>query len=189
MKFVDSLHSTFQCDRIAFTDFKQSDLSDLNIAKSRLSPICRCLLSRCTGACVSSSSNLGLTASWGILLAHATVPISPSITGLDPLTIDSHNCMMLLLQQANAWHGNGNWRFIMPLEGTEFYCTSKACQGRFKNVYDVVNLTAPKYSILNENCLFQCMGKIFCVGFQNFPLKFHKKYLTNSLEGVLFINK
>ena len=48
--------------------------------------------------------------------------------------------------------------------------------GCFKNIYEFVNLWAPKFSILNKNHLFWCMGKIFCVGFQRFLLKFH----TNS---------
>ena len=39
------------------------------------------------------------------------------------------------------------------------------------------------------DCIFQCMGKIFCVEFQRFPLKFHTKYLTHTLKDVHFIRK
>ena len=59
----------------------------------------------------------------------------------------------------------------------------------FKNVSELVNLRAPKFSILNKNHLFQCMGKIFCVEFQRFPLKFHTKNLTHTLKDVYFIDK
>ena len=38
--------------------------------------------------------------------------------------------------------------------------------------------------ILNKNHLFQCMGEIFCVEYQRFPLKFHTKYLTHALKDV-----
>ena len=55
--------------------------------------------------------------------------------------------------------------------------------GRFKDVYELVNLRAPKLLILNKS-LFQCLGKIFCMEFQRFPLKFHTKYLTHTLKDV-----
>ena len=45
--------------------------------------------------------------------------------------------------------------------------SANALGGRFKNAYEPINLRAPKLSILNKNCLFQCMGKIFYVGFQS----------------------
>ena len=61
--------------------------------------------------------------------------------------------------------------------------------GHFTNVYEVINLRAPTFSMLNENCLFQCMVKIFCVEFQRFPLKFHSNYLTHTLKDVSFIDK
>ena len=53
--------------------------------------------------------------------------------------------------------------------------------GRFKNVYELLNLRALKISMLYKNHIFQCMGKIFCVKFQRVPLKFHIKYLTHTL--------
>ena len=43
-------------------------------------------------------------------------------------------------------------------------CTPR---GHFKKVYELLNLRAPKIPILCKNCIFQCMGKIFCVEFQS----------------------
>ena len=34
----------------------------------------------------------------------------------------------------------------------------------FKNVYELLSLRAPKIETY-KNCIFQCMGKIFCVEF------------------------
>ena len=45
--------------------------------------------------------------------------------------------------------------------------------GRFKNTDELLNLRALKFSPLNKICLSHCMGKIFCVEFQRYPLKFH----------------
>ena len=63
-----------------------------------------------------------------------------------------------------------------------------ACSGgRFKKAYELLNLRALKFSPLNKIHIFQCMGKIFCVEFQRYPLKFHTKYLTHTLKGTIFI--
>ena len=43
--------------------------------------------------------------------------------------------------------------------------------------------------MLYKNRIFQCMGKIFCVEFQRYPLKFHSKYLTHTLKDVHFIHR
>ena len=59
--------------------------------------------------------------------------------------------------------------------------------GRFKKAYELLNLWALKFSPLNKIHIFQCMGKIFCVEFQRYPLKFHTKYLTHTLKGTIFI--
>ena len=61
--------------------------------------------------------------------------------------------------------------------------------GRFKNHYELLNLRALKISPLYQNHSFQCMGKIFCVEFQRYPLKFHTKYLTHTLKDVEFIHR
>ena len=62
-----------------------------------------------------------------------------------------------------------------------------ALGGRFKNTYEILNLRAVKFSTLYKNCIFQCMGKIFCVEFQRHPLKFHPKCLTHTLKDMIFI--
>ena len=60
--------------------------------------------------------------------------------------------------------------------------------GCFKNAYELLNLRAAlKISKLYKNCIFQCMGKIFCVEFQRYPLKFHTKYLAHTLKDRQFI--
>ena len=59
--------------------------------------------------------------------------------------------------------------------------------GRFKNTYELLNLRALKYSPVNKIHIFQCMGEIFCVEFQRYPLKFHTKYLTHTLKDRIFI--
>ena len=58
--------------------------------------------------------------------------------------------------------------------------------GRFKNTYELLNLRALKFSPVNKIRIFQCMGMIFCVEFQRYPLKLHTKYLTHTLKDVTF---
>ena len=38
-----------------------------------------------------------------------------------------------------------------------------------------------------ENNIFQGMYKTFCVEFQMYPVKFHMKYVSNTLKDVYFI--
>ena len=59
--------------------------------------------------------------------------------------------------------------------------------GRFKNTYELLNLRALKFSYVNKIHIFQCTGKIFCVEFQRYPLKFHTKNLTHTLKDMIFI--
>ena len=59
--------------------------------------------------------------------------------------------------------------------------------GRFKNTSELLNLRALKFSLVNKIHIFQCMGKIFCVEFRRFPLKFHTKYFTHTLKDMIFI--
>ena len=54
--------------------------------------------------------------------------------------------------------------------------------GRFKNAYELLNLRALKISMLHKKCIFQIMGKIFCLEFQR------KGYLWNSAQNILHIN-
>ena len=58
---------------------------------------------------------------------------------------------------------------------------------RFENTYELLNQRALKFSYVNKIHIFQCMGKIFCVEFQRYPLKFHTKYLTHTLKDMLFM--
>ena len=61
--------------------------------------------------------------------------------------------------------------------------------GRFKNTYELLNLRAVRFSPANKIYIFQCMGKIFCVEFQRYPLKFHTKYHTHTLKDMIFIQR
>ena len=72
---------------------------------------------------------------------------------------------------------------IMPWHRHTFSITG----GRFKNTYELLNLRALKFSPVNKIHIFQCMGMIFCVEFQRYPLKFHSKYLTHTLKDVTFM--
>ena len=58
--------------------------------------------------------------------------------------------------------------------------------GRFKNTYELLNQRALKFSYVNKIHIFQCMGKIFCVEFQRYPLKFHTKYKYPYIERYDF---
>ena len=60
---------------------------------------------------------------------------------------------------------------------------------RFTNSYELLNLRAHTFSLVNKTYIFQCMGKIFCVEFQRYPLKFHIKCLTHTLKDVIFIQQ
>ena len=42
---------------------------------------------------------------------------------------------------------------------------------------ELTNLRGLKFSILHRNHIFQCMGKIFCMELQRYPMKSHTKYL------------
>ena len=71
-----------------------------------------------------------------------------------------------------------------PSSEVQFWCGTG---GRFKNAYQLLNLRALKSSPLNKIHIFQCMGEIFCVEFQRYPLKIHTKYLTHTLKNTTFI--
>ena len=59
--------------------------------------------------------------------------------------------------------------------------------GHFKNTCELLNLRALKFSHVDKIYIYQCMGKIFWVEFQRYPLKFHTKYLTHTLKDIIFI--
>ena len=78
--------------------------------------------------------------------------------------------------------------FLMKLPTGEYHKgPSLWVQGPFQNTYELLNQRDLKISMLYKNCIFRCMGKIFCVEFQRFPLKFHLKYLIHTLKDVHFI--
>ena len=86
--------------------------------------------------------------------------------------------------------GDVGWAVLRrhPLSQCNLYSTVVAkFRGRFKNTYELLNLRALKFSPVNKIRIFQCMGMIFCVEFQRYPLKFHTKYLTHTLKDVTFI--
>ena len=56
-------------------------------------------------------------------------------------------------------------------------CAQNGTGGRFKNTYELLNPRALKLSMLYNNRILQCMGKIFCVEFQRYPLKFIQNIL------------
>ena len=90
------------------------------------------------------------------------------------------------------WRHHGCYRAWMSngiAHQTIFIVTQYPCSGgRFKNVYELLILRALKFSMSHKN-IFQCMGKIFCVEFQRYSLKFHTKYLTHTLKDVYFIHR
>ena len=54
------------------------------------------------------------------------------------------------------------------------------CGDHFKDVPKLLKLTALKTS-LYITPIFQCLCNIFCVGFQRYPLKFHRQYRAHRL--------
>ena len=60
--------------------------------------------------------------------------------------------------------------------------------GGLKNTYDLVNLEACKFSLLNKLNIFQWMDKIFRVGFHRVHLKFTQR-LCNLAEWFMFSPK
>ena len=66
-------------------------------------------------------------------------------------------------------------------------CSLCGLGGHFKNVCELLNLRALKFSPSNKIHIFQYMGKIVCVEFHREPLKFHTNYLTHTLKDMIFI--
>ena len=60
--------------------------------------------------------------------------------------------------------------------------------GRFKHTYELFGLRVLKCSPVDKIYISQCMGKIFFVEFQRYPLKFHTKYLTHTLKDMILHN-
>ena len=75
------------------------------------------------------------------------------------------------------------WLFRLWLSHLLHAVTSTfVAEGRFKNTYELLNLRALKFSHVNKIHIFQYMGKIFCVEFQRYRLKFHTIYLTHCIH-------
>ena len=89
--------------------------------------------------------------------------------------------ILFCIPLAYLWKGDDN-EFDMQLRNRISYLTE--ARGHFKNAYEFVNLGALKFTTLYQNHIFQCMGKIFWVEFQRYPLKFHTKYRTHTLKNV-----
>ena len=66
-------------------------------------------------------------------------------------------------------------------------CYTVSC-GRFKTTYEILNITALKCSLVNKIYIFPCMGKISCVEFQRYALKFHTKYLAHTWKMRFLYN-
>ena len=77
--------------------------------------------------------------------------------------------------------------FIMEIlkPGWTVFILKWGPEGHLKNTYELLNLRALKFSPMNKINHFQCLGKIFCVEFQRYPLKFHTKYLTHTLKDMI----
>ena len=79
------------------------------------------------------------------------------------------------------------FKLVQFNKGAADYHINRGTEARFKETYELLNLKALKISPVNKIHIFQCMGKIFCVEFQRYPLKFHTKYLTHTLKDTIFI--
>ena len=115
-----------------------------------------------------------------------------------PLWRQSNDCCNILLPSCHVQPDNQCWIFVFRLYRIWILTNHRHLQifapfwygnrgGRFKKTYELLNLRALKFSPVNKIHIFQCMGKIFCVEFQRYPLKFHTKYLTHTLKDMTFI--
>ena len=114
-------------------------------------------------------------------VAPGCAPDSGSAWNSSPASV-SH-AFNLGCNMVAAWGGRP------PSIGDAFTQGTVGPGGRFKNTYELLKLRTLKISMLYKNRIFQCVGKIFCVGFQRFPLKFHTKYLIHTLKDVHFIHR
>ena len=108
------------------------------------------------------------------------IQISLKIVHKDPIIIKTS------LVQTMFWCQRGNKQAIIWTNDGLLY-RGYGSGGRFKNTYELLNQRALKFSYVNKIHIFQCMGKIFCVEFQRYPLKFHTKYLTHTLKDMIFM--
>ena len=101
--------------------------------------------------------------------------------------------MVLYMKTSSSWlHWNSTDDIAHEMDTvtcTHVDDTLRIARGRLKNTYELLNLRvrALKYLPVNKIHIFQCMGEIFCVEFQRYPLKFHTKYLTHTSKYMFFI--
>ena len=98
----------------------------------------------------------------------------------------SYRVFLWTAEYNNADDGHGCERMVNA-SLTMYIGKTYITGGRFKNTYELLTLRALKFSYVNKIHIFQCMGKIFCVEFQRYPLKFHTKYLTHTLQDMIFM--
>ena len=131
-----------------------------------------------------------------------------------PHTHTYHGLVCALKCQAYWWHSSRHCRLLLHAQkvyhrikandcsvyavvigilpvlafAVDLYWFRALCSGgRFNNTYELLNLRALKFWYVNKIHIFQCMGKIFCVEFQRYPLKFYTKYLTHTLKDMIFM--
>ena len=120
---------------------------------------------------------------------------SPQWVGLCSEKINLNCCLQKNVPQNDP--ASTSWAFSQQRRNSGIDCPRPCVRGRtsgnsaagghFKNTYELLNLRALKFPHVNKIYIFQCMGKIFCVEFQRYPLKFHTKYLTHTLKWIIFI--
>ena len=78
--------------------------------------------------------------------------------------------------------GGGGWGGVAT-------CETKG-GGRFKNIYEPLNLRAIEFSPVNKIHIFQYMGKIFCMEFQRYPCTKPSIYVCENISRHVwtFIN-
>ena len=96
---------------------------------------------------------------------------------------DMQNCRTWICPPTGQYNPTRSIVQILVLTMTEIYWR----RGRFKYTNELLNLRALKFSPVNKIHTFQCIGKLFCVEFRRYPLKFHTKYLTHTLKDMIFI--
>ena len=103
------------------------------------------------------------------------------------------NIPALVQMMACHWPGNRPLSEPMVVSSLTHICVTQPWWvklasggpgGCFKNTYELLNL---RFSPVNKIHIFQRMGKIFCVEFQRYHLKFHTKYLSYTLKDMIFI--
>ena len=114
--------------------------------------------------CASKHTSL-LNSCLGKLCLHPylVVPLISARITLISTRVSAH-CQAILLKHRY-------WKLLMVI-------VKCLLQGISKLFY-LLNLRALAMFMLIQNDIFQCLGKIFCVEFQRYPLKFDTNYIKN----------